>query len=142
MYKIIPESNGRKLSFSITVGLQEGYGPTGTIHEPDELLEVIEGWMQYRLANHQHFVTGILSDPKTVVYAYMYENTPVSATEPVITFSGEISNLYNQELITNIHVARETVNDLASLLGKTTNQSRVYVSLGDGTWILEKTDEV
>ena len=137
MYTRIKNSFGEKLSFSITVGFREGYGG-GVVPAQDhsydrfELITVLGKWMQKRASNNQPFLTGIVSEVQEVVYSHAAH----FFSEPVVTFSGEVSHLYFPK--DQINSVPDILDEIASVLGEAMNQTRVYVSYCDKNWIIQK----
>ena len=131
-YKIIQDSVGPKRSFTITVGLKEGYNSKNIIlHDIEELIVASLKWMQERSVLCREFLPGMW---KTAEMCYVHDEEQIQ--EPVAIFSGDVNHLYNSDL--EDWEAEKTLNELASILGSTTNQTRVYLTLCDKMWILEK----
>ena len=131
-YKIIQDSVGPKRSFTITVGLKEGYNSKNIIlHDIEELIVASLKWMQERSVLCREFLPGMW---KTAKMCYVHDEEQIQ--EPVAIFSGDVNHLYNSDL--EDWEAEKTLNELASILGSTTNQTRVYLTLCDKMWILEK----
>lgn len=132
-YKIIQSSIGPKRSFSITVGLKEGYDSKNPVlHDIEELIDASLNWMQNRTMLCREYIPGMW---KSAEMCYIYDNEE-QVREPVAIFGGEINHLYNSDL-ENWEVEK-VLNELASILGSTTNQTRVHLTLCDKMWILEK----
>jgi len=130
-YKIIQDSIGPKRSFTITVGLKEGYNLLGKLHEIEELMKESTDWMNTQVNQKLPYLPGMW---KTADMCYVYNGQQI--TEPVAIFSGEVNHLYNSDL-KNFQI-EEMLNELASILGSTTNQTRLYLTLCNKMWILEK----
>ena len=140
MYKVISESRGVRRSFSISLGLAEGYGPEGKIHDEFEVVEMTLAWMKGRAAEGKPFLTGTVGTG-TVVYAW--PEGPGKAgggSESSVEFRGEVSPLYNADLPDG-EVA-ELLNELASVLGVELGQTRIYVAYRDEVWILQREESV
>ena len=145
-YQIVTEngrsSRGQKVSFSITVGLQEGYGDDGRLHTSEEVIAAYHAWAEARARQERPFLTGTATQG-VVAYAYAWKNEDGSVggtgggQEPNIAFAGELSHLYNEPLIANLALAEEVLNELASVLGTATGQTRIYVSLGQENWVIQ-----
>jgi hypothetical protein len=129
-YKIIEDSVGPKRSFSITVGLNEGYDSPCS-HNIYELIWECIDWMIDRVEKNLPYLPGMW---KTADMCYVHNGHQI--IEPVAIFCGEVNHLYNSNLKDND--IEEMLNELASVLGSTTNQTRVYLSFCDKMWILEK----
>ena len=134
-YKIIQDSIGPKRSFTITVELKEGYSSKNIVlHDIEELIQASLNWMNERttsLVRKEPYLPG-LWETKTVCYVYGEEKV----SEIVAIFSGEVNHLYNGGL--EDWKVEVMLNELASILGSTTNQTRVYLTFCDKMWILEK----
>jgi len=130
-YKIVKNSKGRKRTYSIVVGLRQGYDDTLPLFDRDVVIKAAEEWMIKREFLNQPYLTGIVSAVGEVLYPHYGK----SGKEPVVIFSGEIPNLYFPKEMDGIIV--DMVNELASILGNSTKQQRVYVSYCDENWILE-----
>ena len=131
-YKVIQDSVGPKRSFTITVGLKEGYSSKNIIfHDIEELIVASLKWMQERSVLCREYLPGMW---KSAAMCYVHDDEQVQ--EPVAIFSGEVNHLYNSDL--EDWEVEKTLNELASFLGSTTNQTRVYLTFCDKMWILEK----
>lgn len=136
MYKVFPGSDGFRRSFSISLGLIEGYGPKGKVHDEFEVVEAAFAWMKARAAEGKPYLTGTVS-VGTVVYAW--PDGPGKAgggSKSSVEFSGEVSPLYNTDLSDGEVV--ELLNELASILGVELGQNRIYVAYCDEVWILQR----
>ena len=58
-YNVIQNSVGEKRSFSITVGLKEGYDHKGKVHDIRELIQASLDWMQERVILKQPYLPGL-----------------------------------------------------------------------------------
>lgn len=133
-YYQVPGSWGEVREFIITVGLSSGYGKE-KIFPPQAVAEAAMEWMRLRIKDGRPFLTGSCMEG-TVCYAYPASSGPISQSEPVVLFSGEVVPLYNRNLKHESVI--EALNDLAAHLGRATEQTRVYVRYLDHTWILQK----
>jgi cell wall assembly regulator SMI1 len=69
-YAVVSAATDVRRSFAITLGLQEGYGPTGTTHTAADVVAAAAEWMKTKAAAGLNFLTGTVSGEGTVVYAY------------------------------------------------------------------------
>jgi len=119
-YKVI--SNGPKRSFSIVIGLKEGYDQTNAnLHTQFEIEQVYLNWVNEKLANKQPYLPGMFHQD---VMVYMHNDKQIK--EPVVLFNGEVSNIFNAYLTDS--AVEEILKELGSLFGSTTNQTRIYIS--------------
>ena len=140
MYKLIEGSKGIAPHFAITCGLREGYGPDGTLHTVEEVVELVQQYLMERAAVGLPFLTGTVTTG-TLVYAWSKERRLAGgANEPQATFSGEKNPLYNATLATEQVI--KFLNGLASTLGEALGQTRVYVAYDGEMWILQKENTV
>lgn len=136
-YRPVPNSRGPRRAFALTVGLREGYGPTGKTHSREEAVEAALAWMKGRAASGLPFITGAVSAPSEVVYAW--PEGPGQAGgghEPVVRFEGEVSPLYGAHLHDEEVVTM--LEELAATLGSALGQTRVYASFKEEVWILQR----
>ena len=123
-YAVVPAVTDVRRSFAITLGLQEGYGPTGTTHTAADVVAAAAEWMVARAAIGLSFLTGTVSGEGTVVYAYPDgPGKAGSGTEPSAVFGGEVSVLYCANLDDKDVVY--LLNELAVHLGDALGQTRV-----------------
>ena len=128
---MIQDSIGPKRSFTITIGLKEGYHLLGKLHKVEELMLKSTIWMKNRTEDKKPYLPGMW---RTADICYVYDEKEV--WEPVAIFSGEVNHLYNSYL--KDWEVEIMLNELASFLGSTTNQTRIYLTFCDKMWILEK----
>jgi len=132
---IVPNSYGTRRPYTITLGLQEGYGTTGKTHSFEEAQDLFLQWMTKRALIKLPFLTGTLSHGQ-VLYAWADKEGAHGAHEPAAVFSGEVSILYGGDL-TDKEV-EVILNDLTSFVGTSLGQTRVYVSYKEHTWVLQQ----
>ncbi len=138
MYKVVKNSKGLAPCFSITCGLQEGYGPDVKSHKADEVVSLVEAYLEECAASGRPYLTGSVTTG-TVVYAWPEgEGKSGSRHEPQATYGGEKNPLYNSS-VTDEQVA-EFLNGLASVLGAALGQTRMYVAFNGDMWILQRED--
>lgn len=136
MYKVVSGSRGVRRSFSISCGLQEGYGAEGKTHRPAEAVSAALEFMKSRAASGRAYLTGTVSTGE-VVYAWPEgEGKAGGGSEPSVVFNGEVSPLYNADM--SNEEAVEILNDLAASLGAALGQTRVYITFCDEIWILQR----
>lgn len=136
-YSRVPTSTNLKRSFVITLGLVEGYGKTARVHSRDEVCIEVASYLRQRAQNALHFLSGTVSAVGDVVYAYTDGvGNAHGCHESVITYSGDISVLYAADLTDDDAVVM--LNDMATHLGRFLDQTRVYVSYRERTWVLQR----
>lgn len=136
--KMVVNSQGVAPRFAITVGLQEGYGSSAKLHSVDEVVCLVEAHLKECAANGRPFLTGSVT---TGVVVYAWSEGPGKSGgghEPNAVYGGEINPLYNSGM--KPEDVEEFLNDLASRLGATLGQTRVYVAFNGGMWILQQED--
>lgn len=122
-------------SFSITCGLQEGYGPSGKLHTVEEGIQAAMAWMKSKAAASKSFLTGTFGTGEVV---YAWSEGPGKAGgghEPVLEFHGEVSPIYSADLTDE--EAKNLLQELASELGSAMSQTRVYLSYREEAWIIQ-----
>lgn len=135
-YNIVEGSRGSAPRFAITVGLQEGYGPTGKSHTADEVVTLVEEFLKECAASGRTFLTGSVTTG-TVVYAWPEgPGKSGGGREPNAVYSGEKNPLYNSAM--TAEQVGEFLNELATRLGSALGQTRVYVAYNGDMWILQK----
>jgi len=138
MYKLIEGSKGEARSFAITVGLQEGYGPTGKTHSPEEVVSLVEDYLKAKAERGEPYLTGVVNQG-VVVYAWPEgPGKAGSGHEPQIVYSGEVTPLYLRNLSDTEVMA--FLDGLASHLGEKLGQTRVYLRYKSEVWILQRED--
>ncbi len=138
MYKQVSGSRGKAPRFAVTVGLQEGYGPTAKTHTLAEVVELVLNHLKGCASNGRPFLTGGVTTG-TVVYAW--PEAPGQAGgghEPQATYSGNVNPLYNSSM--SREAIEEFLDGLASELGVALGQTRVYVEFDGVLWILQQED--
>lgn len=141
MYVKVGSKTALRRPFTITLGLSEGYGETIKLHTREEVVEAALAYMKEKASAGQPYLTGTVSAVGTVVYAWPEgPGKSGGGTEANVTFSGEISVLYNAD--TSDEEAEAILNEIAGHLGSVLGQTRVYVAYRDKTWVLqaEKTE--
>ena len=138
MFNLVSGSRGTRRSFTITCGLQEGYGE-GKNHPFEEAVEIALGWMKGKAATGQPFLTGTVATGE-VVYAWPDgQGKAGGGHEPAAIVTGEVSPLYNAAMTDE--EAAALLKDLATNLGSALGQTRVYVAYRDEIWILQAEDK-
>lgn len=136
-YNMVEGSRGAAPRFAITVGLQEGYGPTGKSHTTEEVVALVEGFLKECAASGCPFLTGSVTSG-SLVYAWPEsKHGPAGAGhEPNAVYSGEKNPLYNSAM--TAEQVSEFLNELATRLGSALGQTRIYVAYDGDMWILQK----
>ena len=138
-YNVISVKTNERRSFAITVGLQEGYGPTGRLHDHYGACDIIKKWIKERAAAGLTFIGGTLTDGD-VIYGWLNDQeVAIANDEPVVVFSGEVSVIYNFDVSDGEIIG--LLNDLAGRLGSELGQTRVYVTYRDKAWVLQAEGE-
>ena len=142
-YSVVVGSYGPKKVFSVTFGLLEGWGQQGgVVHTIEEAVQAGKACIarQATGAGQNDFILSGVFTPGHLIYAW----PGGSGDEANTVFSGEVKPLYanrggrpitKEELV-------ELLNEFASEVGGTLGQKRVYVSLGDETWIIQQDESV
>ena len=141
MFKRVEAKTTLRRSFAITLGLSEGYGESAKIHTREEVIEAAFSYMKAKAASGQPYLTGTVSAVGTVVYAWPEgPGKSGGGTEDNLTFTGEVSVLYNAE--TSDEEVEAMLDEFAAHLGGILGQTRVYVAYRDKMWVLqaEKTE--
>ncbi len=126
--------------FSITFGLQEGYGDNAKSHTVEEVVDLIEAFLKSCAAAGRPFLTGSVTTG-TVVYAWPEgEGKAGSGHESQASFTGNQNPLYNGNM-SQIEV-EGFLNDLAAEVGTALGQTRVYVSFDGELWILQQEESL
>lgn len=136
MFKRVPAVTSLRRSFSLTLGLREGYDDVSSKrHTVEEVIHHLQAWMVRRISARKPFLTGAVSKGE-VVYAWPEGDGSIGKShEPVVNFSGEVSALYDAHL--SDKQVEKMLDSLAAHLGKHLGQTRVYVAYRDKTWILQ-----
>ncbi len=133
-YRTVPDSEGPRRDFRITVGLREGWDPEGRVYDVSEAVRTARRWMQRRVEAGLPALSGMFTRAE-VTYAWPKSEGGVgSDREPVALFTGEAVHAYLG------HLPDESIeamlNELAVELGTALGQERLYVAFCDRTWIL------
>jgi len=134
--KIVENSRGKAPAFTVTFGLQEGYGDSSKIHTVDEVVTLIESFLKKCAAAGRSFLTGSVT-AGTVVYAWPEgEGKAGGGHEPQASFIGNQNPLYNSNM--SQAEIEDFLNDLAAEVGVALGQTRVYISFAGDLWILQQ----
>lgn len=95
-------------------------------------------WMRGRIERSLPYLTGQLV-PAMTVYAWSDSGTPVTGEEAGAIFMGEVSVLYDKDA-TDEDV-KKRLDELASSLGSSLQQTRIYVAYGEESWVVERENE-
>ena len=135
-YKAVPGSCGIAPRFSITCGLQEGYGSDAKLHTVDEVIELVLKHLKDCAASGKPYLTGSVTTGE-VVYAWPEgEGKAGGGHEPQATYSGEKNPLYN-EAMTDEEVIN-FLSCLAEVFGSALGQTRVYIIYDGDMWIIQQ----
>ena len=124
-------SKGQARSFSITVGLREGFQNDAPTHSIEELSEAVKSWIEEKVSKGASFLSGRL-DRQEIIYGM---NQGFVTGESVGLFSGEVDPVRGVSLSDDIIVG--LLNELADRLGERTKQKQVYVRFKDSVWVRE-----
>lgn len=137
-YSRLPESQGPRRDFRITVGLREGWGADGRLHSVDEAAEVSLAWMERRAAEARPFLSGMLT-PGNVAYAWTDpQGVARRGDEPVVLFTGDALHAHVGQLTDSEIEA--LLDELAALLGAALGQEHLHIAFGDRMWTLARRD--
>lgn len=137
LYHVVPTSTTRRRSFTVTCGLQVGYGAEAETFSRHHAVQAVEQWMRRRAARDQPFLTAFV--PGDIVYAWGDAGRAETRVEPAVKFEGEVSVIYHAEL--DDEAVKELLNELGEVLGKALGQVRVYLTYLDEAWVLEATGQ-
>lgn len=136
MYKRVITSDSRKRSFSLTIGLKEGYEIHNYVFAFEDVMEIISDWQRKKVENDLPYLTGTLLKA-AILYAWKNElGKGESGNEPVVLYQGEVSPIYHADLSDNEVIS--LLEDLASVLGTKLSQTRVYITYREEIWILQQ----
>jgi hypothetical protein len=107
----------------------------------------VRDWMTERCERRQPYLTGVLTEGR-VAYAWLEQDptgpcdlggTPVARHEPCLVFTGDVSVLYNPDLVDDEITG--LLDELADAMGRAARQTRVYVAYRDTAWVREAVGE-
>ena len=127
----VTEGRGAARLFSINGGLQEGYGPTGKVHDLSEVVATHHAWQK---ANG--LILGGLVSANTVTYGWPQNGEIHSASEPGWKFEGGKNVLYEMDVSDEQFLDR--LQSLASALAEALGQTRVYMHYAGEDFILQR----
>lgn len=133
-YELLKTARHDRRSYSITVGLLEGYDGENRLHDADEAIELALLWMAERAAEGLDFLTGVFT-PGTLAYAWKGTGGVEALTEPVLVFTGEVSVTYHAHLDDEQVV--NLLRELAALLGDALGQTRVYMTFLETAMVIQ-----
>jgi hypothetical protein len=134
-YVMVPDSDGPRRDFRISVGLREGWDPEGRVFDVSEAVRTARAWMKRRLEAGEFALSGMFTRAE-VTYAWRRPDGSVgSDREPVALFTGEAVHAYLGQLSDS--AIESMLNELAAELGAALGQERIYVAFADRTWILD-----
>lgn len=135
-FKRVTAPTSLRRSFAITLGLSEGYGDAAKIHSRQEVIEASLAYMKAKAAEGKPYLTGTVSAVGAVVYAWPEgPGKSGGGTEDNLTFTGEVSVLYNAD--TSDEEVEAMLDEFAAHLGGILGQTRVYVAYRDKTWVVQ-----
>lgn len=137
-YTTVATSQSRP--FSVTVGTSPGYlnkiSATIADHQKTDIhhaVLLIQNWIKDCIISDRPYLNGIV-ETSHIVYGYKGEDEqPVVSSEPTVRFFGVLSPAHDKNL-SDVN-ATQALDEIADILGKHYNQTRVYVELGGKTWI-------
>jgi hypothetical protein len=141
-YHRVRTSTDVRRPFTITCGLSPGYGGELPVPEADVHLAV-QGWMDDRCARRLPYLTGVFTTGH-VAYAWLGQDptgpcspggVPVSRHEPCLVFTGDVSVVYNPDLVDD--EVTGLLDELADAMGRAARQTRVYIAYRDLAWVRE-----
>ena len=135
MNRIVNIASGLRRSFTLTVGLRQGYGENAVTHGVEEVVDLIVDHLKSRAATGQTYLTGtvVLGE---VAYAWPEgEGKAGGAHEPTALYQGEVSPLYNKDLSDDEVVV--ILTDLAQVLANALGQTRVYLAYRESAMIFQ-----
>lgn len=123
--------------FRVMLGLREGYGPNAKTHSLDEVVSLIEAYLEARAVAGKPYLTGMVIGG-TAIYAWADQRSGQSGSgnEPQVIYQGNKIPLYHSGLLEE--EVRDLLTELADYLGAALGQTRVYVTYGDSMWIRQK----
>lgn len=115
--------------FQINVGLEEGYG-SNIKHYPAEVLTLVATWMENKMRNGEAVITGLILYPALILYGWNSASTGVKINhENMVALVGNVNPLYSSDLTDEQVIL--ILRDLASFIGESLNQTRMYVTYKD-----------
>ena len=125
---------GERRSFTITLGLSEGYGDDSVTHHPTTANKVVGNWMEVRSKEGLLTISGFFMAIE-LHYTYQEDGNARAKQEPGVRFLGEVS-IRRLGAVADDKIV-EALNDLADSLGAALGQEHVIVTYRDQTWIRE-----
>ena len=93
-YVVVPDLQGPRRDFRISVGLREGWDPEGRVFDVSEAVRTARSWMKRRVESGQPALSGMFTRAE-VTYAWPRDDGTVgSDREPVALFTGEAVHAY------------------------------------------------
>ncbi|HET9412105.1 MAG TPA: hypothetical protein VFO38_04615 [Candidatus Saccharimonadales bacterium] len=132
--KYMTVSEGQRRTFTITLGLSEGYGDNSITHHPSTADKVVSTWMQARSEESLLTIGGFFSEIK-LHYTYHEGDKPQARHEPGLRFSGEVS-IRRLSAVSDAEIEEALIN-LADALGAALGQKHVTVTYRERVWIRE-----
>ncbi|MDB5406152.1 MAG: hypothetical protein JWL84_1064 [Rhodospirillales bacterium] len=133
-YAMVPDSEGPRREFRITVGLRAGYGPQGRIYDIEEAVRAAHRWMAERARQGGPFLSGMFTRGEIIYARTSSAGSAGMDREPVAIFSGEALHLAAQHL--DDPAVEAMLNELAAAMGRVLEQEEVHVAYRDRVWTL------
>lgn len=138
-YRRLTTTSAPRRTYSITVGLREGFGDDGVLHDLKDAESVILCWIVERIEAGRGFLSGTLGQ-QAVLYGLGSQDEAEAKCEPVAVFTGFVS-VRRTPAPSNEEVC-DMLDELAARLGRLLGQARVNVEYLDTTWVIEAEDAV
>ncbi len=137
-YRRLPTALAPRRTYSITVGLSEGF-EGGIVHDLSDAQRVILDWIEERIDAGQVFLSGTLGR-QVVLYGLGGQGAARAVSEPVAIFSGFVS--VRRTPAPSDEEVCGMLEELAAHLGRRLGQVRVNIEYLDTTWVIEAEDAV
>ena len=122
-YVVVPDSQGPRRGFRISVGLREGWDAEGRVFDVSEAVRTARAWMKRLVESGQPALSGMFTRAE-VTYAWPRDDGTVgSDREPVALFTGEAVHAYLGHL--SDAAIEAMLNELATELGAALGQERI-----------------
>lgn len=138
-YRRLATTSAPRRSYSITVGLREGFGDDGIVHNIEEVQNAIMCWIATRAVDGRGFLSGTLGQ-QVVLYGLGSRDDAEGVCEPVAVFTGFVS-VRRTPILSDEEVC-EMLDELAARLGGLLGQVRVNVEYLDTTWVIEAEEAI
>lgn len=122
-------------SFSLTIGLRQGYDTESFIHTVTSVETLIVSWMQSRIDKKLPILTGMVQETTLIYPVRNGEDGSRIITEETCEYRGTLSAKYDVGR-SDLEVML-TLTDLARWVGKELQQKRVYCSYTTQQWVID-----